>query len=190
MGLTEWRDLQAAARYALAQGARRLVLIGYSMGGSLITQFMQNSALASQVTRLVLDAPALDWQAILEFNSEEMGLPGFLAMPVEWAIGARIDADWDSLNALRHSEDLRLPILLFHGTEDDIVPIATSEELAEKLPDWVTYYAVPDAGHTQSWNVDPRQYERRLERFFEEGAGLDGVRRGSEASEQQAIRSR
>lgn len=182
MGLTEWRDLQAAARYALGHGARRLVLIGYSMGGSLVTRFMQNSALASQVTHLVLDAPALDWQAILEFNSEEMGLPGFLALPVEWAIGARIDADWDSLNALQHSEDLRLPILLFHGTEDDVIPIASSEELATELPDWVTYYAVPDAGHTQSWNVDPHLYERRLERFLEESAVLAGARRDSEAS--------
>jgi uncharacterized protein len=166
MGLTEWRDLQAAVRYALNHGAGRLVLVGYSMGGSLVTQFMQNSALAGDVSHLVLDAPALDWQAILEFNSKEMGLPGFLSMPVEWAIGARIDADWDNLNALQHTEDLRLPILLFHGTEDDVIPIATSEELAAKLPGWVTFFTVPRAGHTQSWNVDPTLYEHRLTEFL------------------------
>jgi hypothetical protein len=32
MGLTEWRDLAAAARYALSHGARRIVLVGSSMG--------------------------------------------------------------------------------------------------------------------------------------------------------------
>jgi uncharacterized protein len=165
MGLTEWRDLAATARYALSHGARRLVLIGYSMGGSLVTQFMQRSPLAPRVAGLVLDAPALDWQEILSFNATEMGLPGFMAWPVEWAIGARIDADWESLDAVEHPEAFQLPILLFHGDEDDVVPISTSDEFAAELPQ-VTYYRAPRAGHTEAWNVDPPLYEARLTRFL------------------------
>jgi alpha-beta hydrolase superfamily lysophospholipase len=170
MGLTEWRDLAAAARYALAHGARRLVLVGYSMGGAIVTQFMERSPLARQVAGLVLDAPALDWKAILEFNASRMGFPGFAANPVECAIGARIDADWASLDALRHPEDFHLPVLLFHGTDDKVVPISTSDRFAEELPRWVTYYRVPRAGHTEAWNVDPRLYERRLGAFLKRTA--------------------
>jgi pimeloyl-ACP methyl ester carboxylesterase len=166
MGLTEWRDLGGAARYALAQGARRLVLVGYSMGGAIVGQFMRRSPLASRVSGLVLDAPALDWQAILSFNATVMGLPSFASLPVEWAIGARIDADWESLDALRHREDFQLPILLFHGTEDELVPISTSDDFAALLPRRVTYYRVPRAGHTEEWNVDPALYEARLTEFL------------------------
>jgi len=166
MGLTEWRDLQAAARYALAHGARRLLLVGYSMGGAIVAQFMQKSSLASHVAGLVLDAPALDWRRVLEFNAEEMGLPGFSVLPVEWAIGARIDADWDSLDALEHSEDFQLPILLFHGDDDQVVPISLSEDFAAELPRWVSFYRAPDAGHVESWNVAPALYQRRLRRFL------------------------
>jgi alpha-beta hydrolase superfamily lysophospholipase len=166
MGLTEWRDLAAAARFAGVRGARRLVLIGYSMGGSLVTQFMQRSPLAPRVAGLVLDAPALDWREILSFNATEMGLPGFMALPVEWAIGARIDADWASLDAVEHREDFQLPILLFHGDEDEVVPISTSDEFAAELPRWVTYHRAPSAGHTEAWNVDPPLYEARLTRFL------------------------
>lgn len=166
MGLIEWQDLEAAGRYALAHGARRLVLAGYSMGGAIVAQFMQRSPLAPRVAALVLDAPALNWERILEFNATEMGLPGFAALPVEWAIGARIDADWDSLDALRHSDNFHLPVLLFHGTEDKVVPISISEDFAAELPRWVTYFRAPHAGHTEAWNVDPRLYERRLAAFL------------------------
>lgn len=166
MGLTEWRDLQAAARYALSRGARRLVLVGYSMGGAIVTQFAERSPLAGRVSAIVLDAPVLDWKATIEFNATQMGLPGFLALPVEWAVGARIDADWQSLKAVDHSDDFRLPVLLFHGEEDEVVPIETSEDFAESLPRRVVFYRLPRAGHTQSWNVDPDLYERRLRRFL------------------------
>ena len=66
MGLTEWRDLGAAARYALAHGARRLILVGYSMGGA--HRQPVHAALAAGragSAGLVLDAPALNWKAIL-----------------------------------------------------------------------------------------------------------------------------
>ena len=166
MGLTEWRDLQAAASYALSHGAQRLVLVGYSMGGAIVAQFMEHSPLATRVAGLVLDAPALDWKAILSFNATEMGLPSFAADPVEWMIGVRIDADWRSLDALQHPGDFQLPILLFHGTEDKVVPISTSDRFAAELPHWVTYYRVPHAGHTESWNVDPALYEERVTAFI------------------------
>jgi len=166
MGLTEWRDLEAAARFAISRGARHLVLAGYSMGGSLVAQFMRRSALADRVSGLLLDAPALDWKRILTFNATETGFPGFAALPLRWAVGLRIDADWESLDVLEDPHFLRIPILLFHGTEDSIVPISISEDLAAELPDHVTYYHAPKAGHTEAWNVDPRLYERRLASFL------------------------
>jgi len=166
MGLTEWRDLEAAARFAVERGARRLVLIGYSMGGAIVTQFMERSPLAARVTAMILDAPALDWNETIEFEAREMGLPSFAAKPVEWAIGARIDVDWDRLDALRHIDRLRVPTLLFHGLEDNVVPIATSAALARALPRDVTFVHVPHAGHVQSWNVAPARYEAKVRAFL------------------------
>ena len=166
MGQTEWRDLQAAASYALAHGAKRLVLVGYSMGGAVVAQFMERSSLTHDVAGLILDAPALNWKAILSFNAKEMGLPSFLADPAEWAIDLRIKPDWDSLDALEHPASFHLPILLFHGLEDEVVPISSSDSFAKELPGWVTYYRVPHAGHVESWNVDPGLYVQRVSTFL------------------------
>jgi uncharacterized protein len=166
LGLTEWRDLGAAARFALGHGARRLVLLGYSMGGAVIAQFMERSPLATRVAGIVFDGPALDWRGIIEFHATEMGLPSFSALPVEWATETRIDVNWDSLDALQHTEDFHLPILLFHGGDDEMVPISTSEDFAAALPHWVKLFRVADAGHTEEWNVDPALYDRRLTAFL------------------------
>jgi uncharacterized protein len=123
------------------------------------------------VDGLVLDAPVLDWRETLEFNTTEMGLPSLAALPLEWAIGARIDADWDSLDALQHTDDFQLPILLFHGDDDKVVPIATSEDFAKELPRWVDFHTAPEAGHVEAWNVAPRPYEQRLSAFLARVAG-------------------
>ena len=57
----------------------------------------------------------------------------------------------------------------FHGVEDDLVPVAISDEVADELPDLVEYYRVESAKHLQSWNVDRALYEKVLEEFL---AGL------------------
>jgi alpha-beta hydrolase superfamily lysophospholipase len=166
MGLTEWHDLQSAAHYALAHGAQHLVLIGYSMGGAIVAQFMEHSPFAREVSGLVLDAPALSWTRILSFNAKEEGFPSFGARPIEWTIGLRIEANWSSLDALEHTFSFHLPILLFHGTEDKVVPISLSDSFARALPRWVTYYRAPRAGHVEAWNVDSELYDRRLAGFL------------------------
>ena len=48
LGQTEWRDVESAARYAVRRGARSLVLVGASMGGAIVSQFIH--ALPRRVT--------------------------------------------------------------------------------------------------------------------------------------------
>ncbi|WP_457826784.1 alpha/beta hydrolase family protein, partial [Staphylococcus aureus] len=38
LGATEWRDVDAAIGYARRQGARRVLLMGWSMGGAIVLQ--------------------------------------------------------------------------------------------------------------------------------------------------------
>jgi fermentation-respiration switch protein FrsA (DUF1100 family) len=59
-----------------------------------------------------------------------------------------------------------LPILLFHGIDDGVVPISVSSDFAAMLPRWVTYFRVPKADHVESWNVNPALYQRRLSVFL------------------------
>ena len=79
---------------------------------------------------------------------------------------------WDApevyfaMSPFMHADKINEPILLIHGDEDDKVPIATSEQLAETRPDIVTFLPVRGAPHTSSWNVDPALYEQAVSDFL------------------------
>lgn len=169
LGMTEWQDLQAAVQVALGRGARQLVLVGDSMGGAIVTRFLRRSPLASWVSRVVLDAPALDWQSILAGQAGRLHVP-FLAGTTEAAIQLRIGIDWASMNEIAHARDFRVPILLFQGLDDPLVPPADSAAFARDAPGPTTFVTVPGAGHVQSWNVDPVAYDARVRAFLSAAA--------------------
>ena len=86
-GETEWRDLQAAVQWALAHGARHVVLAGLSMGGGIVAAFLEHSPLAPKVTRVVLDAPMLDLRATVAYGASQRSLPvtgGSIPAPLVW----------------------------------------------------------------------------------------------------------
>jgi uncharacterized protein len=163
LGQTEWQDLDAAVRFARARGARRFVLYGDSMGGAIVTRFMRVSRQAPLVNALVLDAPALDWSSILEGQTDRFDVP-FLWPPLQFMIGERIDFDWDAMNEVAHASDFTLPILLFQGLADPLVPPSDTATFARRAPR-VTYVTTPQAGHIQSWNVNPARYDAILTPF-------------------------
>ncbi|MDG4863558.1 hypothetical protein P8605_36000, partial [Streptomyces sp. T-3] len=65
LGETEWRDLDAAIRYAIRYGAENVVLHGWSTGASMALHAAANSALRDRISGLVLDSPVLDWETTL-----------------------------------------------------------------------------------------------------------------------------
>ena len=60
LGVTEWADIEAAIDYALAHGAKDVVLFGYSMGGAIALQAADRSRLRKRILALVLDAPMIN----------------------------------------------------------------------------------------------------------------------------------
>jgi fermentation-respiration switch protein FrsA (DUF1100 family) len=142
------------------------------MGGAIVAQLYHSSDLADRIDALVLDAPVLDWNAVLDLQASEMGVPSAVTWSAEWWIERRIGFDFAAFDQIGRAGEFEVPILLFHGTEDNVVPFETSVEFAEALPDLVTFHPVEGAAHVQSWNLDPELYERRLSRFL--GEQLDG----------------
>ena len=171
-GRTEWRDLHGAVQYALDRGATRVTLVGYSMGAAITAAFLQQSSLASKVTRVVLDSPMLDLRGTIDYGAKQVPLPVFGSPPAslmwvaERMAAARYDLDWDAVDYLEDTSWLTVPALVFHGEDDLRVPVDTARQLRSDEPDLVTLVEVNGAGHVEAWNKDPQAYDRELAAFL------------------------
>lgn len=184
LGSAEWEDCEAAIEHALAHGAERIVLVGWSMGGGIVLRASELSAHRDAIAALVLDSPAIDWQDILEFHAKAVRAPRPMRALALWmmrsGLGARLVALHEpiaiaELRPAFHAAHLAHRTLLLHAMEDRTVPPGPSAELAALRPDVVEHVPFERASHTREWNTDPERYERLLARWLtrELGLGLD-----------------
>jgi uncharacterized protein len=171
LGDTEWEDVEAAVRYAVGRGARRVVLFGWSMGAAVTGAFLDRSPEASRVAAVVWDAPLVDWRATLRQQARIRRLPTALSPLASAVTSRRIGIDFGRFDLRRNPPAVRPPTLLVHSTGDTAVPITASRALVTEAPalDWpMRYLEVPDVEHTASWNADPVAYERAITSFLSE----------------------
>jgi pimeloyl-ACP methyl ester carboxylesterase len=181
-GVTEWRDLEASVQYALDQGATDVVLVSYSLGGSITAAFLENSPLAEDVSAVVLDSPMLDVKQTVHHGADQRTLPGVglpIPEPLVWSAlqisRLRFGSDWYDANYLDDTGWVTQPTLVFQGTADETVPPTTSEQLAAAEPDLVSLREFPAAGHVESWNDDPTGYGTDLRAFLVDAIGCERV---------------
>ena len=71
LGDAEWRDLEAAVRFAREQRAQRILVMGWSMGGASTLQFVTRSELSSAVEGIILESPVVDWIRVLHAQAAQ-----------------------------------------------------------------------------------------------------------------------
>ena len=174
LGLSEWRDVEAAIRHAAEHGAEDVLLMGWSMGGAIALQFLDRSPLSRLVSRVVLDGPVIDWGDVLTHHARQHRMPphvGSLAramMARRWGhrlVGVHEGVDLAKTDWVRRAGELHHPMLVIHSVDDEFVPVGPSRELAVARPDLVTLHEWHLARHCKEWNTDPQRWERLVADF-------------------------
>jgi len=177
LGDTEWRDADAAVGLARRSGARRIVVMGWSMGGAIALQVALRSAHRDRIAGIVLDSPVVDWTDVLRFHGTRMRLPApvvsmtLRVLSAEWGaamlrMGAPIG--FDRLDVVAHADRLRTPVLILHSEDDGFVPIAGSCALATARPDLVRLERFDTARHTKLWNYDEERWRTAIGAWLDE----------------------
>jgi fermentation-respiration switch protein FrsA (DUF1100 family) len=81
------------------------------------------------------------------------------------AIGYVVKSRFDSLQKIR---EVQAPILIAHGTRDEVIPFAMGQQLFEAAPEPKRFYPIEGAGHNDTLEVGGENYLDCLQRFVAE----------------------
>jgi fermentation-respiration switch protein FrsA (DUF1100 family) len=147
-----YRDARAAYRHLVEErriAADRLVLFGESLGAAVAVQL----ALEQPCAALVLESP---------FTSiPDMARSAYPFLP---PVGRLIRTRYETLAKLRA---LRTPLLVLHGEMDQIVPAAQARRVFEAAPEPKRFFAIPGAGHNDTYQTGGEAYWRVVADFLE-----------------------
>lgn len=144
----------------------KIILTGISMGASTVLMAAGKS-LPENVIGILADCGYSSARDIIKKVIRQMGLPPTIVYPFV-KLGARFYGRFD-LEETSPAEALRgckVPVIFFHGENDDFVPCDMSRINYEACASRKMLVTVPGAGHGLSYPVAPETYLNALKDFF------------------------
>jgi pimeloyl-ACP methyl ester carboxylesterase len=166
-GTTEWQDIDAAINKAL-EFTDNVVLFGTSGGGGPISSWLENVGDENKVKGIIYEAPVINFWKSVEVNGAARypwvpkQLFGYFKIVTE----VRYGVDFQKMDFTEAVINSDIPVLLFHGDDDEWVPVEMSDLIAESRVNNLTYIRYENVGHVTSWNADPDNYIYQLKTFL------------------------
>ena len=170
-GAREQHDILGAVAFARARGARRVAVLGFSMGAAAA---MLAAARTPDIEALVLDSAFAAWEETLRDELRSAWhLPGPLVdygVLLYGFLSGTNPASVAPADAVDHLAGR--PMLFVAGADDRTVDPADGAAMAASAGPSATFVPVPGAGHVGAFDVDPAAYSARLRGFL--GSALRG----------------
>ena len=143
----------------------KIILTGISMGASTVL-IAAGRELPRNVVGILADCGFTSAEDIIKQVIRQMGFPAEILWPFV-RLGARLYGHFDpsAFSAIEAVKNCRLPVIFFHGEDDDYVPAEMSFRNFEACSAVKTLCTIPGAGHGLSYLVDPEKYLSALRQF-------------------------
>ena len=167
-GAKEHRDCLSWLDFMLQQFGPdvKIILTGISMGAATVL-LAGGKSLPKNVLGILADCGYHSAKAIMMKTIKEMGLPPKLAYPFV-KLSARLLAHFDLEEAepVQAVKSCTVPVLFFHGDNDDFVPWEMSQANYDACASRKKLVLIPGAGHGLAYPKDPELYLSAAREFF------------------------
>jgi fermentation-respiration switch protein FrsA (DUF1100 family) len=147
-----YKDGRAALDHVMRRGFKmeQIILLGYSLGTTVVVDIAQGQALGG----LVLVTPLTSGKAVAQVRGYG---------PFAWFAG-------NKFNALSKIDRLRSPMLIVHGTADEVIPLSMGEQIFAAAREPKKMVVIDGAHHSDISFFAPELYLGAIRDFID---GLD-----------------
>ncbi|HKS40939.1 MAG TPA: alpha/beta fold hydrolase, partial [Blastocatellia bacterium] len=170
-GFFERRDVEAAIEWLVSEkkiDRTRVGLAGESMGAAIALQVAAHN---DWIRAVWADSPFASLRRVSEeFLRRVTHLPGAVLNPVVWTTlqvaNYRGRFDVRAVDPLALAAQIKCPVSLVHGTADQLIATAHSQNIFDALAGDKELWFVEGARHARSARYAKQEYSERLIRFF------------------------
>jgi fermentation-respiration switch protein FrsA (DUF1100 family) len=148
--------------YELQKSYPKFIVYGQSLGGAVSMRALKDFKHRDEIDLYVLDSTFISYQSIAFDKLKEAGIFVVLS-PLSYILVS------DEYSAREFVEELKMPILVIHGTKDPVVPYKFGEEIFSKITTkkkW--WWSVEGGGHTDVFWPKNLKYRTKFSSFLEE----------------------
>ena len=144
----------------------KIILTGISMGASTVLM-AADKPLPPNVMGILADCGFSSAKEIIQKVIAQMGLPVTLLYPFV-RLGGKLYGHFDleESSPVEALKNAKVPVIFFHGENDDFVPCDMSRAMYEVCASKKRLVTVAGAGHGLSFPLAPQEYLDALRAFF------------------------
>lgn len=169
-GIMERKDCKSWVEYAIKRFGpeQEILLAGISMGGATV-MMAADVGLPDNVKGIMSDCGFTSPKEIICAVMDSLKLPSKVLYPLA-KLGARWFGGFDleETSAVESLKKCKIPVLFIHNEGDDFVPCRMSEKCHEACASGEKkFLLVQGVGHGMSYCLEPKEYEKAMDEFFE-----------------------
>jgi fermentation-respiration switch protein FrsA (DUF1100 family) len=169
IGYEERLDVYAAVDLLIGRGLGPVGIIGVSMGASTA---ILAAADDDRIAAVVADSPYARLRWAVSQGAVLRGYPRFIAPPMAalgcWATALHLHQPMEAFDPIEVVERISpRPLLIMHGTDDDVVPVASAHALFERAGEPKELWLIDGLKHVQAIDRAYPAFRQRVLEFFE-----------------------